>query len=380
MIWRPSGSFALTALAALALVACTTLASAQEVTLPPPAPTIEGYVLQEYWAVARAYLDADPARAVADLAKWPRDRISKVQTFQSTPDARANAELGPLAEWTPRSLRAAGMLHSDLALTLWKQGDPGGFEFQVGVADRWFALADNGTSAPGSMRARWMALIARLHLNNAQAGSADRYLAGALDAIHGDPGLLLLLGTAKETEAQAQTAAWVGGNLQAPADAAKPRNAMLNAAADTLHAALAVDASLTEARVRIAHVDILRGRDAAAEPALRSVLDGAPSAPLKYLASLMLGGVLERKHDFNGAARAYLDAILAVPDGQSAYIALAHVLHLANQREQAALVLDRWFARGVSDRSADPWWTYGMGLDTALDAGFAKVRAEVRGK
>ena len=373
---RGSFSFALAA----AFLSCATVISAQELTLPPPASAVEGYVLQEYWAVVRGYVDADPVKAVADLSKWPRDRITKVQTFQTTPDAQANAELGPLAEWTPRYLRAAGLLHSDLALSLWKQGDGNGFDFQIGVADRWLALADGGKFSAGSLRARWTALMARLHLNNSQAGYADRYLSGAAGLVAGDATLSLLLGVAKETQAAEQTAAWIGGKLQAPVEAAKQRDAMLSSAADAFRAALALDPSLTEARVRLAHVDILRGRDTDAEPALRGVLSGSPAPALKYLASLMLGGVLERKKDFNGAAHEYLNAILAVPSGQSAYVALAHVMHLANQREQAATVLDRWFALGVSDRSADPWWTYDVGLDVALDAAFSRLRAEVRGK
>jgi len=379
MIVRPSGSSSV-ALAALAFVAVTSVASAQELTLPPPPPAIEGYVLQEYWAVARGYIDADPAKAIADMGTWPRDRITKVQAFQTSPDAQANAELGPLAEWTPRFLRGAALLHSDLALSLWKQGDANGFEFQIGVADKWLALADAGKFSAGSVRARWKALIARLHLNNSQAGYTERYLTSAIGLTYSDPTLCLLLGVSRETQAHEQTAAWVGGKLQEPIDAAKQRDAMLVAAADAFRAALALDASLLEARIRGAHIDILRGHDADAEPALRGVLNGSPSPALKYLASLMLGGILERQKDFNGAAHRYLDAILAVPTGQSGYIALAHVMHLANQREQAATVLDRWFALGVSDRAADPWWTYDRGLDVTLDAGFAKLRAEVRDK
>ena len=40
----------------------------------------------------------------------------------------------------------------------------------------------------------------------------------------------------------------------------------------------------------------------------------------------MLGDVRQRQGQMDTAARAYIDAIRAVPDGQSAYLALAQIL------------------------------------------------------
>jgi hypothetical protein len=78
------------------------------------------------------------------------------------------------------------------------------------------------------------------------------------------------------------------------------------------------------------------------------------------------------------AAKAYLDAIVTSPDGQSAYMALSQILLRSGQRADAATVLDRWYARKVADTTADPWWTYPLGFKLTMDAEFEEYRAQVR--
>ncbi len=140
----------------------------------------------------------------------------------------------------------------------------------------------------------------------------------------------------------------------------------------------AADGGNAEARLRLAHVHLLKRDDARAEALLKDVLAAPPSPVVKYLGSLFLGGIRERQRQLDAAARLYVDAILAMPDGQSAYLALAHVMFTVGQRTDAATVLRRLYDRKIASAAADPWWVYAAGLDVATDRYFDEMRAEVR--
>jgi hypothetical protein len=99
---------------------------------------------------------------------------------------------------------------------------------------------------------------------------------------------------------------------------------------------------------------------------------------LKYVASMLLGAIRERAGDPGAAARLYVEAAQAVPDGQSAYLALAHVMYAVDQRDDAATVVERLFARGIVGGAADPWWLYPLGLDANPERRLDALRAEVR--
>ena len=79
----------------------------------------------------------------------------------------------------------------------------------------------------------------------------------------------------------------------------------------------------------------MKGDDAHAYSLITEVLAAKPSPAFKYLGSLMGGAVLERSRQFDAAAKSYVEAILAMPDGQSAYLALANILHKSGQKAEA---------------------------------------------
>ena len=341
-------------------------------------PDQQQHLLGEYWPIARAYVTGDPAKAIKEMSAWTRDRIGKVQSIQYQPEGTLPAGIKSNAEWQPRFLRGAAMLHTDIALNAFRARDLLQFEFHSAIADGWLALADDRKSSPGSLRSRWNVAVTRLLLANGETAVAERYLDRINERIPNDPAILLVYGTVKETQAGRLRVQWPNGRADDPAALTTARDAALNAAAALLQRAAAADATLVEARLRLARIHTLKNEDARAEPLLTAILAGQPTAPIKYLASLMLGGIRERQKQFDPAARLYVDAVLAVPDGQSAFLALAHIMHAAGHRDDTAAVLDKLFARRLTSITADPWWLYPLGLDVGLEARFGAIRDEVR--
>ena len=149
------------------------------------------------------------------------------QSIQYQPETAKRPEyLESKAEWNPATLRAAAMLHSDVGLAAFRNRNLQEFEFQIAIADGWFALADNRRSSPGSLRSRWNVTVARLLLANGEIGMAERHLARVNDRISGDIAILLAYGTVKETQASRFLAEYSGGRLMrrhSPENPAPPR-------------------------------------------------------------------------------------------------------------------------------------------------------------
>jgi tetratricopeptide (TPR) repeat protein len=340
-------------------------------------PEQEQNLLGEYWTAAKRY-KTDPTKTVAEFSAWTRDRQAKVQSIQFQPQKPMPEYIKPRAEWAPETLRLAAMLHSDLGVAALQKRDIPEFEFQMGLADGWFILADNRLTTPGSLRSRWMISVSRLLLTTGDIGLAERMLNRAVERIANDAPLLLAQGTIRETQASRFIADLSGGRLDAPAVASKPRDASLTAAQAAFEKALKLQPGLVEAKLRLAHVFTLKGDDGRAYSLISEVLAAKPPAAFKYLGLLMGGGVLERTSQFDAAAKSYVEAILAMPDGQSAYVALANILHKSGQKAEAGAVMDRMFARGAVGANADPWWTYPLGLDLSMDKQFEEYRSIVR--
>ena len=327
----------------------------------------EQWILGEYWAVVKKYQAGQTAPAIKEMASWPQDRIAKVQATQFQPEAALNDLLMSKTEWKPASLRAAAMLHTELGLAAVKKRDLTLLQFHAGIADGWLNLADKKRSVPGGLRSRWNLTVARIFLINSEFLAAEAYLDRLNIKIANDPGVLLALGTAKESRAMKMTA-----------DLARERDELRAAAASLFERALAIDATLVEARLRLARLALDKGDDAAAEKELTAVKQASKTPSHVYLANLWLGQIRERQKNWMAAAELYVEAIKLLPDGQSAYVALSDVLKANGEPVQSAGVMDRWRALGVTSVIADPSVTYPLGLDTLLEARFDAIVAEVK--
>jgi len=339
----------------------------------------EQWILGEYWTVVKRYQGGQTAPAIKEMSSWPQDRIAKVQASQFQQETQLIDLRTSKAEWKPGTLRAAAMLHTEVGLEALRQRDVSQFQFHVGIADGWLSLADDRTSIPGGLRSRWNVAIARVLLLNGEFGLAEATLDRVNTKIADDAAVLLALGTAKEGRAMRLTAdAPAGAKPRDPAEVRRERTELRAAAASLFERALTLDPALAEAHLRLARLAMNRGDDPGAEQELRTVTQASTDPNHVYLVHLWLGDIRERQKQWNAAAESYVEAVKARPDGQSAYVALARVLHEMGQGVQAAGVMDRWFARGVTSPVADPWWIYPLGLDARLEARFDALFAEVK--
>ncbi len=339
----------------------------------------EQWILGEYWTVVKRYQSGQTAPAIKEMSSWPQDRIAKVQASQFQQETQLIDLRTSKAEWRPGTLRAAAMLHTEVGLEALRQRDVSQFQFHVGIADGWLSLADDRTSIPGGLRSRWNVAIARVLLLNGEFGLAEASLDRVNTKIADDAAVLLALGTAKEGRAMRLTAdAPAGAKPRDPSEVKRERTELRAAAASLFERALTLDPALVEAHLRLARLAMNRGDDPGAEQELRTVTQASTDPNHVYLVHLWLGDIRERQKQWNAAAESYVEAVKARPDGQSAYVALARVLHEMGQGGQAAGVMDRWFARGITSPVADPWWIYPLGLDARLEARFDALFAEVK--
>lgn len=315
----------------------------------------EQWILAEYWSVVKGYHEGRTAPAIKEMSAWPHDRISKVQATQFQPEAALNNLRMSKAEWRPALLRAAAMLHTEVGLGVLKQRNLAAFQFHAGIADGWLNLADDRRSPPGGLRSRWNVAIGRVLLINRAFVEAEAYLDRVNVKFPNDAGVLLALGTARESRAVST----------APA-------------APLFERALTLDPSLVEARLRLARLALDRKDDVAAEKELLTVKQTAKDPSHVFLANLWLGQIRERQKPWTSAAELYVEAIKTMPDAMSGYVALSEVLKANGELAQSTGVMERFKARGVTSAIADPLKNYPLGLDTFLEARFDAFLSEAK--
>jgi len=134
----------------------------------------------------------------------------------------------------------------------------------------------------------------------------------------------------------------------------------LRNASETYEAALRLDPSLTEARLRLGRLLVVTGFLDAAVPHLERARREAPEGFLAYLAALFLGAAREQQRSWDVAADCYRAALAEYPESQTAYLALGHVLELAGHPDEGWADVRRMFGEDSAPRNPerDPWWVY----------------------
>jgi hypothetical protein len=139
--------------------------------------------------------------------------------------------------------------------------------------------------------------------------------------------------------------------------------------------ALAANASLVDAHLRLGHVLALLGRPHEAEPELREAIMSATSDLTRYYGELFLARVKESLGDLDPAAPAYERASALFPNAQSPLVGLAALAHRRGDRRATLMAAEKFFALPRDDEKArDPWWIYYIAQDLNADALVDDVR------
>jgi tetratricopeptide (TPR) repeat protein len=328
---RPVGRFALT----LAVIAVLLL-----ISRPVHAQSAAAYGL-----LVDRYLTA-PEAAVTQLARWSRDDAGRA----------AN-------EWTrgmpAGRLRAAIMLHTDLAYVLMIDGQTGLGLFHVAIAQHMIdgTVVREPGGAARAFAQRWFEYAASLLTAHGLLNDADRMVRDGLAVFPRGAMLYVARGVIAEyrvaLSAPGARSRWFSGD-RLPTRSAR----LLDAAAADYRRAIELDATLAIAWVRLGSVHMAVGDDRAADD-LHAALTHATDDRDRYLAHLLLGAVAQRANRLEEARRAYQTALALGGAYQTPYVALSYVEEARGDHDRARDIAVEYARR--ADKVDDPWWDFHLG-------------------
>jgi tetratricopeptide (TPR) repeat protein len=193
--------------------------------------------------------------------------------------------------------------------------------------------------------------------------AAERWAGAGIEVFPRDAELLLARGSVREESAtlgshtpQVTDATSAIGN--AGSLAASARKQGLEKARRDLEDALAVDAGLVLARVRLGRVLWRLGEPELARQQLEAALPSLRHVDHVYLAHLFLGRIQQDAGQLEGAISEYRLAAVLHPSALSAGVALSNALLLAGDTEGARLALRQGLRNAGRRVERDPHWDY----------------------
>ena len=285
----------------------------------------------------------------------------------------------PASGWTAANLAAAAMLHTEVAIRLAKVSQPQQAAAHVEAATALLRAALERDAGRAAFARRWRSTV---------SGLLHAYGARDLAASLRPDALAWLSDTQQQSEARAAFTAGlaeeIGAAVAGPLSGGPPRRGVtigpearrrLLLARRHFESALARDPADAEAALHLGRVMMITGFEADADRPLR-VAAAAPDRPVRYLALMFLGAIAERQSRFADAEQLYLAARDAFPWGQSASLALSHVLMQAGREADARAAVARHFTR-AGGRVTEPLWTYLADPATDLGPTLNLLRAEI---
>jgi len=283
-------------------------------------------------------------------------------------------------EWTADALAAAAMLHTDVALRLVKTGSRSLASPHLDAAAALLRAAVARAPEREEFLQRWRNTIPELlHA----FGSPE--MAGALRTQSSNwlPEPLperVAARAAFEAGVTSEIQAAIVGRLSgAPVRRAPvvPPQALweLKDAARYFELALTKDPDHVEAALHLGRVRVVENRPADAERWLR-VASRTRTRRVRYLAELFLGVAAERQARYDDAERLYRAAIDTFRWGQSAPLALSHLMMRTGREREAEDVIAAHF-QSTRGRTLEPMRTYLAMPDTEPGATLDQLRAEV---
>lgn len=286
--------------------------------------------------------------AVTVLARWPRENVKAA--------VRSIALISRHGPGAPDRLRAATMLHTDLAAAVLNSDDDLS-AFHLGLARslvNLLAAKKEQVSGAHEFVKRWYEFAPTLYLVKRDPERASWLLREGLAQSPANPILYFYVGATVELTGILPATVVASGRSLSPV---LRGDRQLQAAADAYGRALAVDAHLAVVRLHLGWVRFQQ-HDSRARADLEAALADATDTPTRYLARLFLGAVAERELRLGDALREYEEAKSLGPYYQTAYIAVSRIAEALGDTERARQTALAFV--GIEKRE-DPWWDYHLG-------------------
>ena len=346
-----------------------------------------------YLELAERYAAGSRAEAVGALGGWTEHELeAEFEELRDLAVAAGRCGACPAKLQLERlPLRAVVMLHTDRddverwpVLLVDERGAKCGSGVHAGLAAEIVPLLMGELEGREFARRWYLAMALRAH-GRFCLSDALRWAQKGLKWFPKDAGLLLASGTTDE--ALGSLPSWSRDRLGDMLTTRQRREATSAVSAQRRHLeyarrsfehALAADADLTEARLRLGRVEWRLEHADAARTALEGALDRTQEPFLLYLGRLFLGQIHQDAGRLAEAEREYRAALGVDPHAQAAAVALSHVLQLAGDAAESRDVLERAVASAGRRRSADAYWDYLFGRSDDAETLLEALRQETR--
>ena len=344
----------------VAVTLALTLAAGAE---PVAAVAQPAFSRAEYFELIRRYARGERAEAVAGLGAWSERDLAR--QLASVEEAARAAERCPACPnvFADLPLRAAAMLHWDRDRAELPSPEgveqlrqcPGPLARLAGRLARVLARRP----ATADFARRFFRMVVTSCQWDACFDAAERWAGEAIEIFPRDAELLLARGSVREENATLGTRTpRVTDAASAESLAASAREAGLQKARRDLEDALAIDADLGLARVRLGRVLWRLGEPEPARQQLETALSSLRDVDHAYLARLFLGRIQQDAGRLEEAISEYRLAATVHPSALSAGMALSNALRLAGDPEGARLVLRQGLRHAGRRQERDPYWDY----------------------
>lgn len=324
-------------------------------------------LVPEYLSVVQEYCRNGLDLASRRISKWhQKDVLSVISHIARVRRRLPRDGYQPdLSGWNVRMVAASTVLHIELASA---QNAPRyQRDFHLGVSRRFFEiLVPADDLAEAELLSRAIAAVLQLEL---KVEDLAEYLPWAVERFPKSAELLLSLGSLHELTSAQRLAAVRNEGLISSNTAAAIRKAEA-----AYRMALSLDPQLTTARLRLARVLHLQGRQHDARVELKTVHATGADGEQEYLAWLFLGAVEEGAKQWTAAVRAYERAAAVCISCQTPKFGLARAYAALGQLDARSDTIRGALQDASVHSEGDPWTLYDYGQGRQLPALVSELR------